>query len=80
VLSKHFLLLNFSIQRSLLIFSDEDLPIFPIDPRIMKSIRERVRLAREIEGIDLQVRRHNDNRNWKKKAAEDIGILDSEDS
>jgi hypothetical protein len=46
----------------------------------MKSVRERVRLAREIEGIDLQVRRQNDNRNWKKKAAEDIGILDSDDS
>lgn len=59
---------------------DEDLPIFPIDPKILKSVRERVRLAREIEGIDLQVRRQNDNRNWKKKAAEDIGILDSEDS
>lgn len=47
----------------------------------MKNIRERVRLAREIEGLELQVRRQNDNRNWKKKAADDIGILDdSEDS
>jgi ATP-dependent RNA helicase DDX24/MAK5 len=60
---------------------DEDLPIFPIDPRIMKNVRDRVRLAREIEGLDLQMRRENDNKNWKKKAAEDIGILDdSEDS
>jgi ATP-dependent RNA helicase DDX24/MAK5 len=58
---------------------DEDLPIFPIDPRIMKSVRDRVRLAREIEGLDLQQRRENDNKNWKKKAAEDIGILDDSD-
>lgn len=61
--------------------SDEDFPIFPIDARIMQSVRERVRLARDIESLDLQVRRENDNRNWKKKAADDIGILDdSEDS
>ncbi|CRL03340.1 CLUMA_CG016233, isoform A [Clunio marinus] len=58
---------------------NEDLPIFPIDPRIMKNVRDRVRLAREIEALDLQVRRQNDNRNWKKKAADDIGILDDSD-
>lgn len=43
----------------------------------MANVRERVRLAREIESLDLQIRRDNDNRNWKKKAADDIGILDS---
>lgn len=53
------------------------MPILPIDQRIMSNIRERVRLAREIESLDLQIRRENDNRNWKKKAADDIGILDS---
>lgn len=47
----------------------------------MRNVRERVRMAREIELLDLQVRRLNDNRNWKKKAADDIGILnDSDDS
>lgn len=47
----------------------------------MRGIRDRVRLAREIEVLDLQIRRQNDNHNWKKKAADDIGILDdSEDS
>lgn len=61
--------------------TDEDLPIFPVDQKVMRGVRERVRLAREIEGLDLQSRRENDNKNWKKKAAEDIGILDdSEDS
>ena len=54
--------------------------MFPIDPKIMKNVKDRVRLAREIESTDLQVRRLNDNRNWKKKAADDIGILDSDDS
>lgn len=46
----------------------------------MKNVRERVRLAREIESIDFQLRKMNDNKNWKKKAADDIGILDSDDS
>lgn len=46
----------------------------------MRNVKERVRLAREIESLDLQVRRVNENKNWKKKAADDIGILDSDDS
>lgn len=47
----------------------------------MRNVRDRVKLAREIENFDLQNRRENDNRNWKKKAAEDVGILDdSEES
>jgi hypothetical protein len=46
----------------------------------MRNVKERVRFAREIESLDLQVRRVTDNKNWKKKAADDIGILDSDDS
>ncbi|CAG9801196.1 unnamed protein product [Chironomus riparius] len=71
---KNFLKLQKTLGRN------EDLPMFPIDPKIMKNVKDRVRLAREIESTDLQVRRLNDNRNWKKKAADDIGILDSDDS
>lgn len=46
----------------------------------MRAVKERVRLAREIEILDLQLRRKNDSKNWRKKAANDIGILDSDDS
>lgn len=46
----------------------------------MRNVKERVRLAREIETMDLQLRRSNDSKNWRKKAADDIGILDSDDS
>lgn len=53
------------------------MPIFPTDARILQNVRERVRMARDIENLDLQARRQNDSRNWKKKAADDIGILDS---
>lgn len=46
----------------------------------MRNVKERVRLARDIESLDLQMRRDADHKNWKKKAADDIGILDSDDS
>ena len=47
----------------------------------MQTVRERVRLAREIEDMDLKTRRMNDEVSWQKKAADDIGIMvDSADS
>lgn len=48
----------------------------------MSTVRERVRLARDVEILDLKIRRINDHRNWEQKAAEDIGIMieESEDS
>lgn len=64
-----------------MLFLDEDLPIFQVDPIVMRNVKDRVRLAREIENLDMQSRRDNDNRSWRKQAAEDIGILDeSEES
>lgn len=74
-----FNLVNYAIQQKLLIL-DEDMPIFPTDPRVMRMVKERVRLAREIESLDFQLRRMNDSKNWRKKAADDVGILDSDDS
>lgn len=55
------------------------MPIFQVDPKIMKNVKERVRMAREIEALDLQVRREADERLKRKKAADDIGILDESD-
>jgi hypothetical protein len=46
----------------------------------MRAVKERVRLAREIEYLDLQLRRTNESKKWRKKAADDVGILDSDDS
>lgn len=46
----------------------------------MRAIKERVRLAREIENLDLQVRRQNDMKNWKNKASEDIGVINDSDN
>lgn len=46
----------------------------------MCAVKERVRIAREIELMDLQMRRVYEVTKWKKKAANDVGILDSDDS
>lgn len=67
--------INFHIN----IFLDEDLPIFPIDQMVMRGIKERVRMAREIENLDLQVRRQNDGKNWRKRASDDIGMVNESD-
>lgn len=40
----------------------------------MQSVKSRVRLAREVEDLDLQNRRYTDEENWRKKASDDIGI------
>ncbi len=63
-------------------FSDEDLPSFPVDSKVMQVIKNRVRLAREVEEMDLQTRRYTDEMNWRKKAADDIGVIleDQDDS
>ncbi|KAG5679034.1 hypothetical protein PVAND_008635 [Polypedilum vanderplanki] len=58
---------------------NEDLPMFPVDGKIMRNVKERVRKAREIESLEFQLKKTTDMKNWKKKAADDIGILDSDD-
>lgn len=47
---------------------------------VMRGIRERVRMAREIENLDLQVRRQNDGKNWRKRASDDVGMMDESDN
>lgn len=65
----------FSLRSFLItVFVEEDLPIFPTDSKIMQSVKSRVRLAREVEDLDLQNRRYTDEENWRKKASDDIGI------
>lgn len=40
----------------------------------MQIVKSRVRLAREVEDLDLQNRRYTDEMNWRKKAADDVGV------
>lgn len=59
----------------------EDLPMYPTSERMMKQIKERVNLARDIEKTDLRQRRTNDSRSWEDKVAKEFqsdSDLDSE--
>ncbi|EAT39471.1 AAEL008728-PA [Aedes aegypti] len=59
----------------------EDLPMYPTSERMMKQIKERVNLARDIEKTDLHQRRTNDSRSWEDKVAKEFqsdSDLDSE--
>ncbi|XP_062559498.1 ATP-dependent RNA helicase DDX24-like [Armigeres subalbatus] len=59
----------------------EDLPMYPTSERMMKQIKERVNLARDIEKMDLRQRRSNESRSWEDKVAKEFqsdSDLDSE--
>ncbi|XP_053686117.1 ATP-dependent RNA helicase DDX24-like [Sabethes cyaneus] len=72
---KDYVKLNQSLGRT------EDLPMYPTSERMMKQIRQRVSLARDIERMDLHQRRNNESRNWEDKVAKEFmsdSDLDSE--
>ncbi|XP_058833519.1 ATP-dependent RNA helicase DDX24 [Topomyia yanbarensis] len=59
----------------------EDLPMYPMSERMMKQIKERVNLARDIERMDLHQRRNNETQSWEEKVAKEFmsdSDLDSE--
>ncbi|XP_039432166.1 ATP-dependent RNA helicase DDX24 [Culex pipiens pallens] len=56
----------------------EDLPMYPTSDRMMKQVRERVNLAREIEKTELRQRRSNESRSWEDKVAKEFEASDSE--
>uniref|UniRef100_A0A6M2DFK1 ATP-dependent RNA helicase n=1 Tax=Xenopsylla cheopis TaxID=163159 RepID=A0A6M2DFK1_XENCH len=59
----------------------EDLPLFPIDDAILSAMKKRVNLAREIDSLELQVRRTHAQSSWFEKNAEEMDILlDKDDS
>ncbi|XP_026476870.1 DEAD-box ATP-dependent RNA helicase 13 [Ctenocephalides felis] len=59
----------------------EDLPLFPIEDAILSAMKKRVNLAREIDSLELQVRRTNAHSSWFEKNAEEMDILlDKQDS
>ncbi|XP_055535210.1 ATP-dependent RNA helicase ddx24 [Wyeomyia smithii] len=72
---KDYVKLNQSLGRT------EDLPMYPTSERMMKQIRQRVNLARDIERMDLHQRRNNESQNWEDKVAKEFmsdSDLDSE--
>lgn len=54
--------------------SAEDLPLFPTVSKFISMARERVLLAREVEMIDLQLRRKATEDNWLETAAKEAEL------
>ncbi|XP_058462389.1 ATP-dependent RNA helicase DDX24 isoform X2 [Malaya genurostris] len=50
----------------------EDLPMYPTSERLMKQIKDRVNLARDVERTDLRQRRNNESENWEEKVAKEF--------
>ncbi|XP_049290161.1 ATP-dependent RNA helicase ddx24 [Anopheles funestus] len=50
----------------------EDLPLYPTNERMMRQVRERILLAREIERTDLQQRREGAKRSWEDQVAKEF--------
>lgn len=56
-----------------------DLPTFPVIDKLLIAIKERVDVAREIDKLELRCRRKNTQKNWLRKAAEDMDIVVEDD-
>ncbi|XP_055624012.1 ATP-dependent RNA helicase DDX24 [Toxorhynchites rutilus septentrionalis] len=63
---KDYVKLNQSLGRK------EDLPLYPTSERMMKQVKDRVNLARDIERMDLHQRRNNESQNWEEKVAKEF--------
>uniref|UniRef100_A0A182USU1 RNA helicase n=1 Tax=Anopheles merus TaxID=30066 RepID=A0A182USU1_ANOME len=50
----------------------EDLPLYPTSERVMRQVKERVTLARQIERMDLQQRREGATRSWEDQLAKEF--------
>ncbi|XP_058067070.1 ATP-dependent RNA helicase DDX24 [Anopheles bellator] len=50
----------------------EDLPLYPTSDRMMRQIRQRVQLAREIERMEMQQRRAGEERSWEDTLAKEF--------
>lgn len=53
----------------------EDIPTFPVQAKILNAVKERVNMARDLDRLELQVRKANSESGWLEKAAEDMDII-----
>ncbi|XP_074042289.1 ATP-dependent RNA helicase DDX24 [Leptinotarsa decemlineata] len=54
---------------------NEDIPVFPIQQNFLNAVKHRVNLARELDKLQLQVRKANSEAGWFQKAAEEMDII-----
>lgn len=60
-------------------FAAQDLPELPIDAGFMPKLKERVRLAREIEHAQHEVKKVKHEKTWLQEAAEALDVDIDED-
>uniref|UniRef100_A0A182LW13 ATP-dependent RNA helicase n=1 Tax=Anopheles culicifacies TaxID=139723 RepID=A0A182LW13_9DIPT len=58
----------------------EDLPLYPTSERMMRQVKDRVLLAREIEHMDHKQRREGAERSWEDQLAKEFRDDSEEDS
>lgn len=54
---------------------DEDIPTFPVQENFLNAVKERVNLARELDELQLRVKKVNSEVGWFQKAAKDMDII-----
>lgn len=57
------------------LFLGEDIPIFPTQDKYLAAVKQRVNLAREVDKLQLQVRKVNSEEGWLQKAAKEMDII-----
>lgn len=53
----------------------DDIPLFPVSERHLKAVKARVDLAREVDVLELKMRRSKSEIGWIKKTAHEMDIL-----
>ncbi|GJQ87087.1 hypothetical protein Trydic_g23940 [Trypoxylus dichotomus] len=53
----------------------EDLPLFPVQENYLDAVRKRVNLAREIDKLELKMKKSKSSIGWLQKAAEEMDII-----
>ncbi|XP_017778177.1 PREDICTED: ATP-dependent RNA helicase DDX24 [Nicrophorus vespilloides] len=53
----------------------EDIPIFPVERKYFEAVKERVNLARNLDKLDLKVRKSTAEVGWFEKAAKEMDMI-----
>lgn len=53
----------------------ENLPTFPVQDKYLAAVKERVNLARQLDKLQLQLRKFNAEEGWLQKAAREMDIV-----
>ena len=53
----------------------KDFPLFPISSSLLKAVKQRVSLARELDQLELATRKSNSETGWFRKALKETDML-----